>query len=682
MSKKDKALPLKRIDRMRSLGMEDEQIKEALLKKGYDEKKVNEYFYKEDLSPEELKKKLEEKGLVQEDLKKIGKKPQGGPGGRHGMMGMPVKKAKDFKGTMKKLLKFLSPYKWVLLIVVIFAVASTVFGIVGPKLLGNVTTEIFEGFLETVRDSGDGIDFGYIESTLLMLLGLYVASAVFSYIQRYMMSGISMKVSYNLRESIAAKINKLPLKYFDKTSHGEVLSRMTNDVETFNQTLNQSLSQIITSVTMVIGILFMMLSISVVMTIVALLILPLSMFLVMQIVKRSQKYFKKQQEYLGHVNGHIEEMYGSHLVVKAFNGEKRSENTFNGLNDELYDSAWKSQFLSGLMMPMMTVIGNIGYVLVSILGGALAINGSISVGDIQAFIQYTRNFTQPLGQLANISNVLQQTVAAAERIFDFIEETEETMETDSPHDVSQLNGQVTFKNVHFGYNDDNIIINDFNADIETGAKIAIVGPTGAGKTTMVKLLMRYYDLQEGEILIDGVNITEMKRHDLRDQMGMVLQDTWLYNDTILENIRYGRLDATDEEVYAAAKAAHADTFIHMLPDGYNMIINEDINNISEGQKQLLTIARTILKDPKILILDEATSSVDTRTEVQIQKAMDRLMNNRTSFVIAHRLSTIKDADLILVMNDGDIIEQGNHEQLLAQDGFYANLYYSQFDHSA
>lgn len=679
-NKRKQSSPLKKIERMRSMGMSDEQIRAYLTKKGYENKILDEHLAKE-LSPEELKKQLKEKGLIQEDLKKIGKDRPGGRGpGSHGMMG-PVKKAKDFKGTMKKLLSYLKPYRTIIITVIVFAMASAIFSIVGPKLMGKVTTEIFNGFISSLK-GGQGIDFTYIEKILLLLLGLYILSALFSYIQRYMMSGVSMRISYNLRKNIAEKINKLPLKYFDKTSHGEVLSRMTNDVETFNQTLNQSLSQLITSITTVVGILAMMLSISVVMTLVALLILPLTMFSVMFIVKRSQKYFKRQQEYLGHVNGHIEEMYGSHLVVKAFNGEERSIETFSKLNDELHNSAWKSQFLSGMMMPMMTIIGNIGYVMVSILGGALAINGSIQVGDIQAFIQYTRNFTQPLSQLANISNVLQQTVAAAERIFEFLEEDEELADETECTSCDHLDGKVSFENVHFGYSDEQIIINDFNAEIKSGQKVAIVGPTGAGKTTIVKLLMRFYDLQDGQIKIDGVNINNMTREDLRNQMGMVLQDTWLYNNTIMENIRYGRLDATDEEVIEAAKAAHADSFIHMLPDGYDMIINEDINNISEGQKQLLTIARTILKDPKILILDEATSSVDTRTEVQIQRAMDRLMEGRTSFVIAHRLSTIRDADIILVMKDGDIIEQGNHNALLEQNGFYANLYYSQFDHTA
>ncbi|MBN2794832.1 MAG: ABC transporter ATP-binding protein [Clostridia bacterium] len=661
--------------------MSDEQIREYLSKKGFETEVLNQHLTKE-LSPEELQRELKEKGLIQEDLKKIG--AQRGPGrggpGAHGMMG-PVKKAKDFKGTMKKLLSYLKAYRTIIITVIIFAMASAIFGIVGPKLMGKVTTEIFTGFISSLK-GGVGINFDYIEMVLLTLLGLYILSSIFSYIQRYMMSGVSMRISYNLRKNIAEKINKLPLKYFDQTSHGEVLSRMTNDVETFNQTLNQSLSQLITSLTTVVGILVMMLSISVVMTLVALLILPLTMFSVMFIVKRSQKYFKRQQEYLGHVNGHIEEMYGSHLVVKAFNGEEKSIETFSRLNDELHTSAWKSQFLSGMMMPMMNIIGNIGYVLVSILGGTLVIKGTIQVGDIQAFIQYTRNFTQPLSQLANISNVLQQTVAAAERIFEFLEEDEELADESNLESVDHLDGKVSFENVRFGYNDEQIIINNFNAEVKSGQKVAIVGPTGAGKTTIVKLLMRFYDLQSGQIKIDGENINDMTRYDLRSQLGMVLQDTWLYNTSIMENIRYGRLDATDEEVIQAAKAAHADTFIHMLPDGYNMIINEDINNISEGQKQLLTIARTILKDPKILILDEATSSVDTRTEVQIQRAMDRLMEGRTSFIIAHRLSTIRDADIIFVMKDGDIIEQGNHENLLKQNGFYASLYYSQFEHTA
>lgn len=677
MSKKNfEKSPQVAIEKLRNMGLDEEKIEKILIKRGYNPEKISAELNEGELSPEELKLKLEKEGLVQEKIEKPRRGMGGGPG--H-MMGGPVKKAKDFKGTMKKLINYLSQYKSVIIIVIIFAIISSVLGIVGPKLLGNVTTEVFEGFMRTVSGEEKGIDFEYIKAIIFLLCGLYLASALFSYVQRYMMAKVSMKVSYNLRKNIAYKINRLPLKYFDNTTHGEVLSRMSNDVETFNQTLNQSLSQIITSITTVLGILVMMISISPLMTLVALLTLPMSVFGVMGIVKRSQKYFKGQQEYLGHVNGHIEEMYGAHLIVKAFNGEKRSIKTFNSLNDELYNSAWKSQFLSGIMMPMMTIIGNIGYVLVSIVGGTLAIKGKIKVGDIQAFIQYTRNFQQPLSQLANISNVLQQTVASAERIFEFLEENEEIKEIETPKEIKDLKGKVCFKNVHFGYDDDKIIINNFSADVEPGSKIAIVGPTGAGKTTMVKLLMRYYDIQSGEILIDGVNISEMSRFGLREKLGMVLQDTWLYNGSIMENIRYGKLDATDDEVIEAAKAAHVDTFVHMLPDGYDMIINEDINNISEGQKQLLTIARTILKDPKILILDEATSSVDTRTEMQIQKAMDKLMQGRTSFVIAHRLSTIKDADTILVMNEGDIIEQGNHEELLAKGGFYADLYYSQFD---
>ncbi|MBN2260612.1 MAG: ABC transporter ATP-binding protein [Clostridiales bacterium] len=607
-----------------------------------------------------------------------------GPGmGRgHGPMGAVGPKAKNFKGTMKKLIEYLRVYKVQFVIVFIFAIASATFGIVGPKILGKATTKIFEGVMGMIAGTSTGIDFAYVGNIVLILLGLYGLSALFNYIQRYIMAGISNQVSYNMRKNISEKINRVPLKFFDGTNHGEVLSRITNDVDTVSQTLSQSLSQIITSLTTVIGVLIMMFSISVTMTLVSLLILPLSMFIVMKVIKRSQKLFKKQQDYLGHVNGQIEENYSAHLIVKAFNGEKRGIEEFEKMNDELYDSAWKSQFLSSLMMPMMNVIGNIGYVAVTVMGGALAISGKISIGDIQAFIQYVRNFTQPMAQLANISNVLQQTVASAERVFEFLEEEEKEIEAVKPEEIKNLEGKVCFRNVHFGYSDDNIIIKDFSADVNPGQKVAIVGPTGAGKTTMVKLLMRYYEIQTGEILIDGVNIKNMSRNYLRQQMGMVLQDTWLYNASIMENIRYGRLDATDEEVIEVAKAAHVDTFVRMLPDGYNMILNEDATNVSEGQKQLITIARAILANPSILILDEATSSVDTRTEVQIQRAMDVLMKDRTSFIIAHRLSTIKDADMILVMDHGDIVEQGTHKELLGKNGFYANLYNSQFEYSA
>jgi len=604
----------------------------------------------------------------------------GGPMGG-GMMGAPGSKVRDFKGTMAKLIAYLGQYKAVVMVVFIFAVASTAANIAGPKLLGNATTKLFEGVMAQLSGSGE-IDFDFIGRIVLLTIGLYVLSAIFAYVQGWLMANVSTNIAYRFRRDISEKINRMPLHYFDTTTHGEVLSRITNDVDTVNQTLSQSLTQIITSLVTVVGVLVMMFSISWAMTLVALVIIPVSMIAVMLIVKQSQKYFKEQQDYLGHVNGHVEEMYGGHIVMKAFNGEEESILKLDQSNNKLYDAAWKSQFLSGLMMPIMTFIGNIGYVAVAILGGYLAIKGTISVGDIQAFIQYVRSFTQPIMQLANISNVLQQTAAAAERVFEFLEEAEEVDEAATPIKLENVEGHVEFKDAHFGYSPDKIIINDFSAEAEPGHKIAIVGPTGAGKTTMVKLLMRFYDVNEGAILVDGHDIREFTRHDLRKLFGMVLQDTWLYNGTIMENIRYGRPDATDEEVYAAAKAAHVDHFVHTLPDGYNMVLNEETSNISQGQMQLLTIARAVLADPKILILDEATSSVDTRTEVLIQKAMDNLMKNRTSFVIAHRLSTIRDADLILVMKDGDIVEQGNHEELLARKGFYAELHNSQFDVSA
>ena len=603
----------------------------------------------------------------------------GGPMGR-GMHGGA--KAKDFKGSSKKLLNYLKPYRLSIIIVLIFAIGSAAFSIIGPKILGKATTKLFEGLVNKVSGvAGAGIDFEYIGRIIIILAVLYLISALFSFIQGYIMSGIAQKVSYNLRKEISIKINKLPLKYFDKLTHGEVLSRVTNDVDTVSNTLNQSLSQIFTSFTTLIGVLIMMLSISVSMTLVSILILPLSGILISIVVKKSQKYFKEQQSFLGHVNGHVEEIYGGHNIMKAFNGEEKAVNEFNELNETLYNSAWKSQFLSGMMMPIMSFIGNIGYVLVSILGGYLVVKKSIEVGDIQSFIQYIRSFTQPISQAAQIANVLQSTAAAAERVFEFLEEEEELDSLSTPVDLNEIKGEVEFKNVHFGYNEDKIIINDFSSKIKPGQRVAIVGPTGAGKTTIVKLLMRFYELNSGEILLDNTNITSLTRSDLRKVFGMVLQDTWLFNGSIMDNIRYGRLDATDEEVLEAAKAAHVDHFVKTLPDGYNMELNEDASNVSQGQKQLLTIARAILADPKILILDEATSSVDTRTEVLIQKAMDNLMNGRTSFIIAHRLSTIKDADLILVMKDGDIIEQGNHEELLEKNGFYASLYNSQFENS-
>ena len=598
--------------------------------------------------------------------------PMGGP-----MMGAPVAKARDFKGTMKKLIEYLGAYRSLIIVVFIFAVLSTAASIAGPKILGNATTKLFEGVMAELNGTGE-IDFAYIGRIALITLGLYLVSALFSYIQGWIMANVSTDIAYRFRRDLSEKMNRMPLRYFDGTTHGEVLSRITNDVDTLNQTLSQSLTQIITSLVTVVGVLIMMLSISWQMTLVALVVIPLSMVTVMLIVKQSQKFFKQQQEYLGHVNGHVEEMYGGHIVMKAFNGEAESIQKFDQSNNTLYDSAWKSQFLSGLMMPIMMFIGNLGYVAVAILGGYLAIRNAITVGDIQAFIQYMRSFTQPITQLANISNVLQQTAAAAERVFEFLDENEEVEDTTSPIKLESVEGHVEFKDVHFGYDPAKPVINDFSAEAEPGHKIAIVGPTGAGKTTMVKLLMRFYDVDSGKILIDGHDIRDFTRKDLRKMFGMVLQDTWLYNGTIMENIRYGRPDATDEEVIAATQMAHVDHFVHTLPDGYNMVLNEETSNISQGQMQLLTIARAFLADPKILILDEATSSVDTRTEVLIQRAMTNLMKNRTSFVIAHRLSTIRDADLILVMNHGDIVEQGTHKELLAKFGFYYELYMSQF----
>jgi ATP-binding cassette, subfamily B, multidrug efflux pump len=610
---------------------------------------------------------------------------RGGPMGGHGPMGggpmamMKGEKARDFKGTMTKLFRYLSSYKLAIGTVMIFAVASTGFSILGPKILGNATTKLFEGVMANIAGTGNGIDFLFIGNIMLMAVGLYLLSAVFGYIQGWVMSGVSMDITYRFRKDIAEKINRMPLRYFDGTNHGEVLSRITNDVDTVSQTLNQSLTQIITSVATVIGVLVMMLTISWQMTLVALLIIPISMGFISVVVRQSQKYFKQQQDYLGHINGHIEEMYGGHVVMKAFNGEQKSVEKFDQLNTTLFSSAWKSQFLSGLMMPIMGFIGNLGYVAVCILGGWLVIQRMISVGDIQAFIQYVRSFTQPLTQISNISNVLQQTAAAAERVFEFLAEQEEIPDVANPIQLPEIKGNVEFREVHFGYDPKKIIINDFCALVSPGQKIAIVGPTGAGKTTMVKLLMRFYDVNSGAILVDGHDIRDFNRRNLRTSFAMVLQDAWLYNGTIMENIRYGRAGATDQQVIAAAKAAHVDHFIRTLPEGYQMVLNEETTNISQGQKQLLTIARAILADPSILILDEATSSVDTRTEVQIQKAMDTLMRNRTSFVIAHRLSTIRNADLILVMREGDIVEQGKHDALLQQGGFYAELYNSQFE---
>ncbi|MGD8466542.1 MAG: ABC transporter ATP-binding protein [Anaerolineae bacterium] len=603
-----------------------------------------------------------------------------GPMGRGGPMAMMKgDKARDFKGTLRKLIQYLDSYRIAILIVMSFAVASTVFSIVGPKILGQATTTLFEGVIGEITGTGTGIDFAAIGRILLTTLALYAGSALFSFVQGWIMARIATNITYRLRKDIAAKINRMPFKYFDTTSQGEVLALLTNDVDTVNQTLNQSLSQIITSVVTVVGVLVMMLTISWQMTLVALLIVPLSMGIITLVVRKSQKYFTQQQDYLGHVNGHVEEMFGGHLVMKAFNGETESVERFDGLNNTLYDAAWKSQFLSGLMFPIMGFVGNLGYVGIAILGGYLAVRNAITVGDIQAFIQYVRNFTQPITQIANISNILQQTAAAAERVFEFLAEEEEIPDVADPVQPQGIAGQVVFQNVQFGYSPDKVIIHDFSASAEAGQRIAIVGPTGAGKTTIVKLLMRFYDVDKGAILVDGHNIKDFRREDLRCMFGMVLQDTWLYNDTIMENIRYGWSGASDEQVIAAAKAARVDHFVRTLPEGYGLVLNEEATNISQGQKQLLTIARAILTDPKMLILDEATSSVDTRTEILIQEAMYNLMKGRTSFIIAHRLSTIRNADLILVMNEGDIVEQGKHEELLARGGFYAELYNSQFE---
>lgn len=616
----------------------------------------------------------------------MSKERKGGMGGPMGRMGggpRAVEKAKDFKGTMKKLGVYLKPYSLSIAIVILFAIGSAAFSIVGPKILGKATTKIFEGLVQKITGvPGASIDFGYIGNIAMILVALYLVSSLFGIIQSFIMSGVAQKVSYNLRKQISEKMDTLPLNYFDTRTNGEVLSRITNDVDTVNQTLNQSLSQIITSVVTLIGVLIMMFSISWIMTLATFIILPVSMVLISLVVKKSQKYFKSQQEYLGHLNGQVEEVYGGHNIMKAFNREEASTKDFDELNNTLYKSAWKSQFLSGMMMPIMSFVGNLGYVLVSILGGWLTIKSVITVGDIQAFIQYVRSFNQPISQMAQVANIMQSTAAAAERVFEFLDEEDEVKDPVNSVDPSEIRGEVEFEDVHFGYNEDKIIINDFSVDVKPGQKVAIVGPTGAGKTTIVKLLMRFYDINSGSIKIDGHDIRDFKRADLRNLFGMVLQDTWLFNGTIMENLRYGRLDATDAEVKEAAKAAHVDHFVKTLPDGYNMALNEEASNISQGQKQLLTIARAFLKDPKLLILDEATSSVDTRTELLIQKAMEKLMEGRTSFIIAHRLSTIRDADLILVMKDGDIVEQGNHEELLEKGGFYSSLYNSQFEQSS
>jgi ATP-binding cassette subfamily B multidrug efflux pump len=603
-----------------------------------------------------------------------------GPMGRGGPMAMMRgEKARDFRGALIKLIGYLGSYRTSILVMMVFAVASTVFTILGPSVLGKATTKLFEGVMGQITGSGAGFDFSYIGKMVLITLCLYLASSLFSFIQGWIMAGISVDIAYRFRQDISKKINNLPFSYFDRISQGEVLAHITNDVDTINQTLNQSLSQIITSSVSVVGVLIMMLIINWQMTLVALLIVPLSMGTVTLVVRQSQKYFTQQQDYLGHVNGHVEEMFGGHLVMKAFNGEARSIQQFTGLNDTLYSAAWKSQFLTGLMFPIMNFIGNLGYVAIAVMGGYLAIRSVITVGDIQAFLQYVRSLTQPITQIANISNILQQTAAAAERIFEFLAEEEEIPEVEQPVHLPQLKGHVVFDHVHFGYSPDKITIKDFSAEIQPGQRIALVGPTGAGKTTMVKLLMRFYDVISGAILVDGRNIKEFRREDLRRMFGMVLQDTWLYNDTIMENIRYGLPGASDEQVIGAAKAARVDHFVRTLPEGYDMVVNEEATNISQGQKQLLTIARAFVANPPMLILDEATSSVDTRTEVLIQQAMDDLMHDRTSFIIAHRLSTIRDADWILVMNEGDIVEQGRHEDLLEHKGFYADLYNSQFE---
>ena len=605
----------------------------------------------------------------------------GGMGQMRGMGGGKVK-AKNFKGSMKKLFNYLFKYKFSVILVIFFAIGSTAFSIIGPKILGNATTEIFNGIMSKLS-GGSGIDFTKISRILITLLVIYLISAVFSFIQGFIMTGVSQKLTYRLRKEMIEKIDRMPMNYFDRRTHGEVLSRITNDIDTLNQSLNQSMTQIITSITTIIGIVFMMCTINVIMTCTIVLIVPISLIFITFIAKKSQKYFKEQQDYLGHVNGQVEEVYGGHNIVKVFNGEEDAINRFNTDNETLYKSAWKSQFLSGLMQPIMMFISNIGYVAVAILGGFFAIQNKISVGDIQSFIQYTRSFTQPLAQIAQISNMLQSIAASSERVFEFLEEEEEEVQfADNPESIENIEGNVEFRNVKFGYYPDKTIINNFSLKVNEGKKVAIVGPTGAGKSTIIKILMRFYDINNGDILIDGKSIYNFNRRDLRKLFGMVLQETWLFNGSIKENIRYGNLDASDEEVHNAAESAEADEFISTFHEGYDMILNEEVSNVSQGQKQLLTIARAILKDPKILILDEATSSVDTRTELKIQKAMDTLMEGRTSFIIAHRLSTIKNADIILVLKDGDIIEQGNHEELMAMNGFYNNLYNSQFEKTA
>lgn len=599
-------------------------------------------------------------------------------GGHHGGGMAPVEKAKDFKGSIKNLVKYIGRFKAAVVVVMICAAASTVFSVIGPKILGKATTELASGLFKKIEGTGT-VNMDAIANILLIVVAIYLVSAVFMFIQGWLMTGVSQKICYRMRREISEKINRMPLKYFESRTYGEVLSRVTNDVDTLGMGLNQSITQIITSICSIIGILIMMLSISPIMTLIAVVILPVSAFLLSMVVKISQKHFRDQQKYLGEINGVVEESFGGHLIIKAYNKEDEVLEEFEKTNKILYNSAWKSQFLSGMMMPITMFVGNLGYAAVALSGGLLAIQGVITIGDIQAFIQYVKNFTQPIQQMSQVINQVQSMAAAAERVFEFLDEEEENQKVDNPVDVTTINGDVEFEHVRFGYNEEKIIIKDFSAKVKQGQRIAIVGPTGAGKTTMVKLLMRFYDVNDGSIKLDGHDLRDFNRRELRDAFGMVLQDTWLFNGTIMENIRYGRLDATDEEVIAAAKAAHAHRFIRTLPDGYNMMLNEDASNVSQGQKQLLTIARAILADNPILILDEATSSVDTRTESRIQRAMNNLMKGRTSFIIAHRLSTIKDADFILVMRDGDIVEQGTHSELLEKDGFYAELYNSQFD---
>ncbi|MBL4950692.1 ABC transporter ATP-binding protein [Neobacillus sp. YIM B02564] len=621
---------------------------------------------------------MSKNGKEQQAEHRGGPQGRGGGFGPHGM-GMPVQKAKDFKGTLKRLITYLNPYKGQLLAVFITAIISTIFSIVSPKIMGKATTKLFEGLMMKFKGvPGAKIDFDYIGNIILLLIGLYLLSAAFAYVQQYIMAGVAQKTVYNLRKEVEDKLNKLPLKYFDARTHGEILSRAVNDVDNISTTLQQSLTQLITSVVTLIGVIVMMLSISPLMTLIVVVTLPLSFVATASIAKKSQRYFKGQQVSLGQLNGHVEEMYTGHKIIKVFGHEKRSIEKFEAINDQLYNAGWKAQFVSGMIMPIMSFINNIGYVLVSVAGGILVTKKAIEIGDIQAFIQYARQFSQPITQTAQITNIIQSTIASAERVFEILDETEEVSEAASPKVIAEPKGKVEFAHVSFGYKADELLIEDMNISVKPGQKIAIVGPTGAGKTTLINLLMRFYEVNSGKILIDGIDTRDMKRADLRGLFGMVLQDTWLFNSTIRDNIAYGREGATEEEIVAAARAANADHFIRTLPDGYDTILNEEASNISQGQKQLLTIARAILANPPMLILDEATSSVDTRTEVQIQKAMDRLMQGRTSFIIAHRLSTIRDADLILVMNHGKVIEKGNHEELLAQGGFYADLYNSQF----